>query len=144
MVWYSLSKISFQELVLYFKNANYIYIGLGLLFGLLSHLSRAYRWKFMIEPMGYSLRMSNSIMAVFAAYLVNYTIPRAGEITRATILTNYEGVPFEKGFGTIVAERVADVLMMVCIITITLLLEFEFIYQFFNERFNPVKIVIGS
>ena len=144
LVWYSLSKISFQELVLYFKNANYIYIGLGLLFGLLSHLSRAYRWKFMIEPMGYSLRMSNSIMAVFAAYLVNYTIPRAGEITRATILTNYEGVPFEKGFGTIVAERVADVLMMVCIITITLLLEFEFIYQFFNERFNPLKIVIGG
>lgn len=144
MVWYSLSKISFQELVLYFKNANYIYIGLGLLFGLLSHLSRAYRWKFMIEPMGYSLRMSNSIMAVFAAYLVNYTIPRAGEITRATILTNYEGVPFEKGFGTIVAERVADVLMMVCIIMITLLLEFEFIYQFFNERFNPLKIVIGG
>ena len=144
LVWYSLSKISFQELVLYFKNANYIYIGLGLLFGLLSHLSRAYRWKFMIEPMGYSLRMSNSIMAVFAAYLVNYTIPRAGEITRATILTNYEGVPFEKGFGTIVAERVADVLMMVCIIMITLLLEFEFIYQFFNERFNPLKIVIGG
>lgn len=144
LVWYSLSKISFQELLLYFKNANYIYIGLGLLFGLLSHLSRAYRWKFMIEPMGYSLRMSNSIMAVFAAYLVNYTIPRAGEITRATILTNYEGVPFEKGFGTIVAERVADVLMMVCIIMITLLLEFEFIYQFFNERFNPLKIVIGG
>lgn len=144
LVWYSLSKISFQELVRYFKNANYIYIGLGLLFGFLSHLSRAYRWKFMIEPMGYSLRMSNSVMAVFAAYLVNYTIPRAGEITRATILTNYEGVPFEKGFGTIVAERVADVLMMVCIIMITLLLEFEFIYQFFNERFNPVKIVIGS
>jgi len=144
LVWYSLSKISFQELVQYFKNANYIYIGLGLLFGLLSHLSRAYRWKFMIEPMGYSLRMSNSIMAVFAAYLVNYTIPRAGEITRATILTNYEGVPFEKGFGTIVAERVADVLMMVCIIMITLLLEFEFIYQFFNERFNPLKIVIGG
>ena len=144
LVWYSLSKISFQELVLYFKNANYIYIGLGLLFGLLSHLSRAYRWKFMIEPMGYSLRMSNSIMAVFAAYLVNYTIPRAGEITRATILTNYEDVPFEKGFGTIVAERVADVLMMVCIIMITLLLEFEFIYQFFNERFNPMKIVIGG
>jgi len=144
LVWYSLSKISFQELVQYFKNANYIYIGLGLLFGLLSHLSRAYRWKFMIEPMGYSLRMPNSIMAVFAAYLVNYTIPRAGEITRATILTNYEGVPFEKGFGTIVAERVADVLMMICIIMITLLLEFEFIYQFFNERFNPVKIVIGG
>lgn len=144
LVWYSLSKISFQELLQYFKDANYFYIGLGLLFGLLSHLSRAYRWKFMIEPMGYSLRMSNSVMAVFAAYLVNYTIPRAGEIIRGSILTNYEGVPFEKGFGTIVAERIADMLMMVIIIIVTLFLEFQFIYEFFSERFNPFKIVIGS
>lgn len=144
LVWYSLSKISFQELLKYFKDANYFYIGLGLLFGLLSHLSRAYRWKFMIEPMGYTLRMSNSIMAVMAAYLINYTIPRAGEIARGTILTNYEGVPFENGFGTIVAERIADMLMMVIIIVITLFLEFEFIYDFFSRRFHPISLIFGS
>ncbi|WP_298900793.1 lysylphosphatidylglycerol synthase transmembrane domain-containing protein [uncultured Psychroserpens sp.] len=143
LVWYSLSKISIEELVTYFKNADYGYIGLGLFFGFLSHLSRAYRWKFMIEPMGYTLRLPNSIMAVFATYLVNYTIPRAGEITRATILTNYEGVPFEKGFGTIVAERIADMVVMLVIIAVTLFLEFDFIYQFFVERFDPSKIIIG-
>lgn len=143
LVWYSLSKISIEELITYFKNADYFYISLGLFFGLLSHLSRAYRWKFMIEPLGYTLRLPNSIMAVFATYLVNYTIPRAGEITRATILTNYEGVPFEKGFGTIVAERIADMLVMLGIITITLFLEFDFIYQFFAERFESKKIIIG-
>ncbi len=143
LVWYSLSKISIEELFTYFKNADYFYISLGLFFGLLSHLSRAYRWKFMIEPLGYTLRLPNSIMAVFATYLVNYTIPRAGEITRATILTNYEGVPFEKGFGTIVAERMADMLVMLGIISITLFLEFDFIYQFFSERFEPQKIIIG-
>ena len=143
LVWYSLSKISIEELITYFKNADYFYISLGLFFGLLSHLSRAYRWKFMIEPLGYTLRLPNSIMAVFATYLVNYTIPRAGEITRATILTNYEGVPFEKGFGTIVAERIADMLVMLGIISITLFLEFDFIYQFFVERFEPKKIIFG-
>jgi uncharacterized protein (TIRG00374 family) len=144
LVWYSLSKISVEELVTYFKNANYAYIGIGLFFGLLSHLSRAYRWKFMIEPLGYHLRLPNSIMAVFATYLVNYTIPRAGEITRATILTNYEGVPFEKGFGTIVAERIADMVVMLGIILVTLFVEFDFIYQFFTERFDPYKIIIGA
>ncbi|MEM5563600.1 lysylphosphatidylglycerol synthase transmembrane domain-containing protein [Psychroserpens sp. AS72] len=144
LVWYSLSKISVEELITYFKNANYTYICLGLFFGLLSHLSRAYRWKFMIEPLGYTLRFPNSIMAVFATYLVNYTIPRAGEITRATILTNYEGVPFEKGFGTIVAERIADLVVMLGIITVTLFLEFDFIYQFFSERFDPYKIILGA
>ncbi len=144
LVWYSLSKISVDELFEYFKNADYTFISLGLFFGLLSHLSRAYRWKFMIEPMGYTLRFPNSVMAVFATYLVNYTIPRAGEITRATILTNYEGVPFEKGLGTIVAERIADMMVMMIIIVITLFLEFEFIYQFFVERFSPSKIIVAA
>lgn len=142
LVWYSISKISYQQLVQYFKDANYFYVGLGLLFGLLSHLSRAYRWKFMIEPMGYKLRMPNSVMAVFAAYLVNYSIPRAGEIARATIIANYEGVPFEKGFGTIVAERITDLLAMGGVILIALFLEFENIYQFFEERFSPYKIIL--
>ncbi len=143
LCWYSLSKISIEVLVQHFKNADYRWISLGLLFGLFSHMSRAYRWKFMIEPLGYSLRFSNSLMAVFATYIINYTIPRAGEITRASILANYEGVPFEKGFGTIVAERVADLVMLFAIILIALFLEFEFIYNFFIDRFDPYKIIIG-
>ena len=115
LVWYSLNKISFSLLATYFLDANYIWIGLGAFLGALSHLSRAYRWKFMIIPMGYKLRLANSVMAVFSGYLINYTIPRAGEVSRATILTNYEKVPFEKGFGTIVAERVADIFVMLFI-----------------------------
>ena len=83
----------------------------------------------MIEPLGYKLRFSNSVMAVFSAYLINYTIPRAGEVSRATILSNYERVPFEKGFGTIVAERIADVLVMMLIIGFTLIWQFEIIYD---------------
>ena len=117
----------------YFKNANYYWIGLGVFLGLLSHLSRAYRWKYMIEPLGHELRFSNSVMAVFSAYLINYTIPRAGEVSRATILSNYEKVPFEKGFGTIVAERVADVLVMMLIIGFTLIWQFEIILFMLNK-----------
>ena len=142
LVWYSLSKISIPVLLGYFKDANYFWVGLGVFFGLLSHLSRAYRWKFMIEPMGYHLRLPNSIMAVFTSYLVNYTIPRAGEVSRATVLTNYEGVPFQKGFGTIIAERVADLLVMLCIISISLLLEFDIIFDFLHTNINPTKLMV--
>jgi uncharacterized protein (TIRG00374 family) len=142
LVWYSVSKISVDTLVVYFKNANYFWIGLGVFFGLLSHLSRAYRWKFMIEPMGYQLRLPNSIMAVFITYLVNYTIPRAGEVSRATVLTNYEGVPFEKGFGTIIAERVADLVVMLSIISISLVLEFDIIYKNVITAIDPTKLLI--
>jgi uncharacterized protein (TIRG00374 family) len=143
LVWYSLSQISIEELFEYFKKADYTYIVLGMFFGLLSHLSRAYRWQFQLEPMGYNIKLGNSIMAVFATYLINYTIPRAGEVARASILTNYEGVPFEKGFGTIVSERIADMIVMLGIITVTLFLQFDFIYAFLIEKFNPVKIGIA-
>ena len=143
LVWYSLSQISIGELVEYFKKADYTWIVLGMFLGLLSHLSRAYRWRFQLEPMGYHIRLGNSIMAVFATYLINYTIPRAGEVARASILTNYEGVPFEKGFGTIVAERIADMIVMLGIITITLFLQFDFIYGFLIEKFDPTKIIIA-
>ncbi|MEL0651926.1 lysylphosphatidylglycerol synthase transmembrane domain-containing protein [Algibacter sp. TI.3.09] len=143
LVWYSLSKVSISKVIEYAQNADYTYIILGVFLGLLSHLSRSYRWIFMLEPMGYKIKFGNSLMAVFATYLINYTIPRAGEVARASILTNYEGVPFEKGFGTIVAERIADMLVMLGIIAITLFLQFDFIYGFLVEKFNPVKIGIA-
>ena len=142
--WYTFSKIEISVILPYFKNANYNWIFLGLFCGLLSHLSRAYRWKYMLEPMGYTLRFPNSIMAVFITYLANYGIPRSGEVLRAAVLTNYEGVPFEKGFGTIVSERVADFVVLLGIIAITLFLQFDFIYNILEQSFQPKKLIIGG
>lgn len=143
LVWYSISKISIDVLIGYFKEAKYSWIFLGLFFGVLSHLSRAYRWKFMLEPIGYKPKFTNSVLAVLVGYLVNLALPRAGEVSRALVLTNYENVPFEKGFGTIVAERIADLIMMLCIIVITLFVQFDFIYQLLTQNFDLTKIIIG-
>ena len=143
LVWYSLSKISMDVLIGYFKEANYSWIFLGLFFGVLSHLSRAYRWKFMLNPLGFKPKFANNVLAVLVGYLVNLALPRAGEVSRALVLTNYENVPFEKGFGTIVAERIADLIMMLSIVMITLFVEFDFIYNLLTKNFNPTKIIIG-
>jgi hypothetical protein len=142
LVWYSLSNISIDVLIGYFKNAKYSWIFLGLFFGVLSHLSRAYRWKFMLEPIGYKPKFTNSVLAVLIAYLVNLAIPRAGEVSRAAVMTNYENVPFEKGFGTIVAERIADLIMMLIIVAITLFVQFDFIYDLLTKNFDPTKIIL--
>jgi uncharacterized protein (TIRG00374 family) len=140
LVWYSISKISIDILLGYFKDANYNWIFLGLFFGILSHFSRAYRWKFMLDPLGFKPKFTNSILAVLVGYLVNLALPRAGEVSRALVLTNYENIPFEKGFGTIVAERIADLIMMLCIIIITLFVQFDFIYELLSNNFDPTKI----
>ena len=143
LVWYSLSDISLKILGTYFKEANYSFILLGLFFGVLSHLSRAYRWKFMLAPLGFKPKFTNSVLAVLVGYLVNLAIPRAGEVSRALVLTNYEEVPFEKGFGTIVAERIADLIMMLLVVLITLFVQFDFIYNLLISNFNPLKISIA-
>ena len=83
------------------------------------------------------------MMAVFIAYFANYGIPRSGEVLRAAVATNYEKVPFEKSFGTIVGERIADLAVMALIILITLFFQFDFIFNLLAEKFNPTKIIIG-
>ena len=133
--WYTFSKLPVEEFIPYFKNANYSWIALGVFCGILSHLSRAYRWKFMLEPLGFKPKLPNSIMAVFIAYLANFGIPRSGEVLRAAVFTNYEDVPFEKGFGTIVAERLADLLMLFLVILIALFIQFDFIWNLLIKNF---------
>ncbi|MFK7747947.1 MAG: YbhN family protein [Kordia sp.] len=142
LVWYSLSKTPLDKLIEYFKNANYTWVTLGVICGILSHLSRAYRWQYILEPMGYKPKYPNSVMAVFVAYLANLGIPRSGEALRALTLTNYEDIPFEKGFGTIVAERVADLIILFIVIGFTLYIEFDFIWNILTKNLDPTKIIL--
>jgi len=139
--WLTFSKLPISEIIPYFKSANYWWIALGLVFGILSHLSRAYRWNYLLKPMGYSIKAPNSIMAIFIAYLANYGVPRSGEVLRAAVATNYENIPFEKSFGTIVTERIFDLIMMLIICVITLFFQFDFIYNLLIEKFNPIKLI---
>lgn len=140
--WYTFSKLPIDKIIPYFKSANYSWIALGTLFGVLSHLSRAYRWKYLIVPIGYSVKFPNSIMAVFIAYLTNFGIPRSGEVLRAALLTNYEGVPFQKAFGTIIAERMADFIILLSIVAITLSIQFDFIFELLEKAFQPKKLIL--
>lgn len=114
------------------------FILLSILFGLLSHLSRAYRWKFLLEPMGYKPRFPNSFMAVMVGYLANFGIPRSGEVLRGVTVSSYEKIPFEKAFGTIISERIADFIMLLLVIGLTLILQTEYLLTYFEQNnINP-------
>lgn len=123
------------------KNADYRFVFLSLCLGLISHLSRAYRWNFMLHPMGYRPRLINNILAIFITYIANLGVPRSGEFFRATVMKTYEGIPFEKSFGTVIAERMVDLIMLFIVIGIALLLQFEFIVSFLEKQyFNPTTL----
>ncbi len=130
------------------KSADYRFILLSLIMGLLSHFSRAYRWRFMLNPMGYNPRYINSVLAIFITYIANLGVPRSGELFRATVLQTYENVPFEKSFGTIIAERTIDLIMLLLTIVVALFLEFDLIVSFLEKRaanpYSITAILIGS
>ena len=84
--------------------------------------------------MGYKPKVTNNVFIVLISYFANLGIPRSGEFLRATALTTYEHVPFEKGFGTIVTERVIDLLMLLLVIIVTLILQTDIILGFLEEK----------
>jgi len=115
-----------------FYNANYFWIFMSLFISFLSHISRSYRWLFLLETMGYKPKFSNAYHAVMSGYVINFTVPRSGEIARAGLLASYEKVPFEKGFATIVVERVVDVIMLGIVVLISGLLQTD------SEAFSQI------
>lgn len=120
-------KVSFQK-------ANYNYIYLSLVIAILGHWFRAYRWKFTLNHLGYKTQFKNDFLTVCISYLVNLTIPRSGEISRAALLKKYENVPFDKAFGTIVAERIVDLMLFFIFVIIGFILQFDTLYKFLLSK----------
>ena len=147
-IFFSFRNISFTDFTKYFYEINYLWVFVGIFLGALSHISRSYRWKYLIEPLGYKLGFINSVLAVFSAYLINYTIPRAGDIARATMISKYEKIPLDKTLGTIVAERAVDVICILIIIVTGLIFEFNRISEKLislieNTEISVVIIYVG-
>lgn len=131
-----------EEMKGYFKNANYFYIFLSLIVAIFGFVSRAYRWKFSIEHMGYTSKFSNNLMAVCIGYFMNLTIPRSGEITRAVIVKKYENIPFDKAFGTIVAERIVDLILFFLFVLTAFILQFKVLKNFVFANIPIEKLIL--
>ena len=141
LTWYFFNGLSEEEIEQTknaFLEANYFWVILSLIVAFLSHLSRAYRWRFLLEPMGYKTRLSTAYHAVMSGYIINFTVPRSGEVARAGLMTNYEKVPFEKSIATIIIERVIDVLMLGVVVLISGYLQTN------SEEFSQIQSQISQ
>ncbi len=145
LIWYSYNSFTTEQLAnikLNFRAANYGFVVLSVVLSLLSHLSRTYRWNFMLEPLGYKPKLANNFMAIAAAYLMNIFIPKSGEVGRAMILDKYEHVPFQKGFGTIITERVIDLIFLLAFTAAALIIKFDELSNYLSENV-PVAALYG-
>jgi glycosyltransferase 2 family protein len=129
-----------EEIVGYFKNANYYFVILSVMIGFMGNTLRAYRWKYMLDHLGYESNFANNFMAVNIGYLLNLTVPKSGEISRAVIVKKYNNIPFDKGFGTIVAERIIDIFFLLFFMLLAVLLQYNIVKAFILDKI-PVQLL---
>jgi len=104
---------------------------------------RALRWKILLKPLGYSPSFLNAFSSLMVGYAVNYAIPRVGEISRCVALGKKEKAPATALFGTVMAERLTDLLMLGVILGLTFFVNYDSIQAFFADNiFGPIAFVI--
>ncbi len=124
-----------DDLIAAAKNVNYWWIALASVIGILSHVVRALRWEIILSSLGIKTYKDNLFYAVMVGYLANLAIPRMGEVSRSAVLKNYNKVPFTTGFGTIVTERIVDVVIMLGLTFFVVLFHKDIILEFLRN--NP-------
>lgn len=117
-----------------FSQVKPLWIGMVVLCFMLSNISRALRWGMLITPLGKRVKFHNALMALMLGYLVNYVVPRAGEVAKCGALGRYEKVPLDQLLGTIVVARSLDVICFGVIIGLAFLLNFDLLWGYLQEN----------
>lgn len=140
LLYYAFRGVQFDELASIFQQVNFWWIGLSLLFAGLSFFSRARRWTLLIEPLGFKPSFKNTYHALMVGYLSNYALPRLGEVTRCVTLGKREKIPVDSLIGTVIVERVIDLVMLLLIMLALLISWMDKFGAFFNEQvYGPLE-----
>ncbi len=121
---YALKDISFGDILSQFQRANYGLIALACLVTVISYLTRGQRWRQPLQTMGYRPSLLRSTIAMQTGVISSMIVLGSGELTRCLTLQRTDGVPVAQGVGSVVAERIIDLFMLMLVLILTVLLEF--------------------
>ncbi len=146
------TNISPKDLLITFQNTNILWISLSLLITFFSHIVRAYRWNYLLENYNYKTDLFTASASVFIGYLANYGLPRMGEVSRCAIVSKYNKIPFDTALGTVLAERIIDLLLMFIVFLFILFFQYQDIQTLLNtyilhpisQKFSTQQLLISS
>jgi len=122
------------------KQVEYSWVIASILISILGYILRAYRWNLLLEPMGYKLSLYRTMLAVLIGYLANLALPRLGEITRCGVMNKNDDVAVSKALGSVVSERIIDVLTLLVLIILGLILESERLISFLKTSYSSLEL----
>ncbi len=137
LTWFSVKNLTPTEIDGIKKSlmdANYKWVILSMIAGIFSHFSRAIRWKILLKTLGKNPSLKNTFYAVMIGYLGNLALPRLGEVLRCGILKRYEKIPLAESFGTVIAERVIDLLVLLILFVVSIALQFTRMRTYLTEN----------
>lgn len=135
LFWLVYRDQNWEQLIWALRNeVNYFWIWVSIILGILSHILRALRWQLVTASMNYHISLANSFMGVMIGYFANMAIPRMGEFTRCAVVNKYEKVPYSNLLGTVVTERVIDVIILLFLTLLVIVGQFKEIVLFFKEN----------
>lgn len=141
LLYYIYSGENIDEQLAYIKNAKFFWLFLPVLVALFSNLFRALRWKMLIKASGLEVSLTNAFLAVLVGYFANFLLPRAGEVARCGVLKKYTGLSFTTVLGTVVTERIFDVIMTAIIMMLAFVLEFGMLSSLVENANIPEKLL---
>ncbi len=133
-----------QKLLSDFAHADFGWIALVLVAFVISNVNRSIKWLMLLRPLGYSPRFRNAFLSILVGYFANLGLPRMGEVVRAGILARYEHIPAQKVMGTIVTDRLVDLVCMALSLGLALLFEFEKIRDYFGSGWQELTAGANS
>jgi uncharacterized protein (TIRG00374 family) len=135
LIWWSIHNLTDEDMRRLgdaLGGADYILVLPAMLILLLSHYSRALRWRILMKPLGFEPSRLNTFFAVMLGYFFNLLVPRMGEVMKCTMLAKYEHTPVDKLIGTMVAERALDVICLALVIGLSLVLQMDMVNTFLS------------
>ena len=139
LLWLVLRNQDLELLKSKLQHANYWFAVVALIFALLSNIVRSYRWNQLIKPLGYKPKVVNTFAALMIGYFTNLGIPRLGEVTRCGALSRYENISATKLFGTVVVERVVDLISIFLLLFLVVVLQWNLMIDFSSQYvFQPL------
>ncbi|MDI9355745.1 MAG: lysylphosphatidylglycerol synthase transmembrane domain-containing protein [Chitinophagaceae bacterium] len=131
IMWWLFKDMKIEEMLANIShiNTNYFYIGIAFFITLISHYIRAVRWNMLLRALGHTISHNKVFISVLIGYLGNIILPRLGEVIRCSILKKTNNVPLASSIGTVITERIVDIVSMIVVIFISVLIEFDKISQ---------------
>ena len=136
IVWFTTSKLTpkdIADITGIFKRADYKWLIIGPMIGMLSNVVRAERWKQLLNSVGYQPSRMNVANSVFVMYALNLVFPRLGEVTRCTLLYKTDNIPLDKSIGTMVLERMVDMVSILVVGALLMAFQYQLLFDLLNN-----------